>query len=87
MFENSERKPNIDYPCDWDYKIIGSNVEGILYAIEDAAEGLKYEVSPSNISKTGKYVSINLKVKVDNEYVRDSVYSSLDSSECIIMVI
>lgn len=87
MFENSERKPEIEYPCDWDYKIIGNNVDGILYAIEDAAQGLDYQVSPSNVSKTGKYVSINLKVKVENEYIRDSVYSSLDDAECVIMVL
>jgi len=87
MFQNSERKPEIEYPCDWDYKIIGNNVDGILYAIEDAAHGLDYKVSPSNVSKTGKYVSINLKVKVENEYVRNSVYSSLDNSESVIMVL
>ena len=59
MNPEEDKRPGIEYPCEWDYKIIGTNVEKIIEAIELAAGDMKYEVTPSNISKKGNYFSIN----------------------------
>ncbi len=83
---NSER-PKIEYPCEWEYKVIGSNVENIIKVIEDAAKGLKYTITPSNVSKNEKYFSLNFKVEVPNEVVRDLVYQKLGESEEIKIVL
>ena len=86
MTLDSNQRPEITYPCEWSYKIIGNNIDKILEAIEIAVSGLKYDVTPSNISKNGNYYSLNLKLTVPNEVVRDLIYQKLDSSESVKIV-
>jgi len=86
MILDSNQKPEITYPCEWSYKIIGNNIDKILEAIENAVSGLKYDVTPSNISKNGNYYSLNLKLTVPNEVVRDLIYQKLDRSESVKIV-
>jgi putative lipoic acid-binding regulatory protein len=86
MILDSNNRPEITYPCEWSYKIIGNNIDKILEAIENAVSGLKYDVTPSNISKNGNYYSLNLKLTVPNEVVRDLIYQKLDSSESVKIV-
>ena len=86
MILDSNQRPEITYPCEWSYKIIGTDIDKILEAIESAVSGLKYDVTPSNISKYGNYYSLNLKLTVPNEVVRDLIYQKLDSSESIKIV-
>lgn len=84
---NDGRRPNIYYPCDWEYKVIGTNIDEMLDAVKDATSGLDYEIKPSNVSKNGKYFSINVQLKVLSEDERDAIYQNLDGHENIIMVI
>jgi hypothetical protein len=86
MILDSNKRPEIAYPCEWSYKIIGNNVDKILEAIENAVSGLKYDVTSSNISKNGNYYSLNLTLTVPNEVVRDLIYQKLDSSDSIKIV-
>jgi len=86
MILDSNQRPEITYPCEWSYKIIGTDIDKIIEAIESAVSGLKYDVTPSNISKNGNYYSLNLKLTVPNEIVRDLIYQKLDSSESINIV-
>jgi putative lipoic acid-binding regulatory protein len=86
MILDSNKRPEITYPCEWSYKIIGNNVDKILEAIENAVSGLKYDVTSSNISKNGNYYSLNLTLTVPNEVVRDLIYQKLDSSDSIKIV-
>ena len=86
MILDSNQRPEITYPCEWSYKIIGNNIDKILEAIEIAASGLKYDVTPSNISKNGNYYSLNMTITVPNEVVRDLIYQKLDSSDSIKIV-
>ena len=86
MILDSNHRPEITYPCEWSYKIIGNNIDKILEAIEIAVSGLKYDVTPSNISKNGNYYSLNLTLTVPNEVIRDLIYQKLDSSESIKIV-
>lgn len=85
--EANDRRPEITYPCEWSYKIIGTDIQQILDAIEEAAGDLSYDVTPSNISKHGKYFSLNLKLTVPNETVRDIIYENLNKNEFIKFVI
>jgi uncharacterized protein len=82
----NDSRPDIEYPCSWEYKVIGSNIDNILSAIEDAASGLTYTVKPSNISRNSKYFSIDVKVEVPNEAIRDVIYSALVKHEDIKIV-
>lgn len=83
--ENSGR-PEIVYPCNWDYKIIGTDVEEMLKVIEEAVGDLTYEISPSNISKKGNYFSLNLSVYVPSEIVRDIIFQKVSASAFVKIV-
>ena len=80
FLEDYNKRPEIQFPCEWSYKVIGSDVNNILAAIDEAVLGLAYDVTPSNVSRTGKYVSLNLKLEVPNEVVRNLIYENLTKS-------
>jgi uncharacterized protein len=86
MILDPNKRPEIEYPCEWSYKIIGSNIDEMLTAIENAVLDLKHSITPSNISKKGNYFSLNLTVDVPNEVVRDIIYQKLDGSDSVKIV-
>ena len=87
ILDSDSRRPEIDYPCNWGYKVIGNDVDEMLEAIEDASSGLDYSVTPSNISKNGNYFSLNFRMEIPNEVVRNIVYDKLDKSKAVLMVL
>jgi putative lipoic acid-binding regulatory protein len=83
----SYNKPEINYPCNWFYKIIGTSVDDMIIAIEEIVIGLEYEITPSNISRNEKYYSLNLKVLVPSEVMRDLIFQKLDEHSAIKFVL
>jgi putative lipoic acid-binding regulatory protein len=87
MILDSSKRPNIKYPCNWDYKVIGTNVDEMFKAIEEVVEGFEFKISSSNVSSKGKYFSLNLKVFVTSEEVRDIIFAKLEANEFVKMVL
>lgn len=56
-------------------------------AIEKAVEGMEFKISSSNVSSKGKYFSLNLKVFVTSEAIRDIIFAKLESNEFVKMVL
>ncbi|MBK9096739.1 MAG: DUF493 domain-containing protein [bacterium] len=54
IFNEENKKPQIEYPYNWPYKIIGENIEQMITAVEEVVIDLEYELTPSNISRKGK---------------------------------
>lgn len=81
------RKPEIEYPTKWNYKIIGSDVDEMLAAVEESIKGLEYEVSPSNVSTNEKYFSLNISIIVPSEMIRDLIFQNLAKHSAIKIVI
>ena len=77
----------MEYPCRWIYKIIGSDSREMENVIKEIAEGCDYTVTPSNISKTGRYHSLNLEVLVDDKEHRTGIYDKLRNHPVIKMVL
>ena len=86
MILDSNKRPEIEYPCEWSYKIIGNNIDNMLEAIKLAVLDLEHTITPSNISKKGNYFSLNLTVTVPNEVVRDIIYQKLDGCDSVKIV-
>ena len=86
MNEENDKKPEIEYPCEWSYRIIGDDIKKMVEAVENAVDGMEYDLQASNISKKGNYYSINLKVVVDNEVVRNIVFEKIEKHENVKMV-
>lgn len=87
ILDSDNKKPNIEYPCNWDYKVIGTDVDEMISIIEQSVEGMDYKISSSNVSSKGNYFSLNLKVFVSSEVIRDLVFAKLKASEFIKMVL
>ncbi|MBW2595971.1 MAG: DUF493 domain-containing protein [Deltaproteobacteria bacterium] len=81
------KKPVMEYPCRWIYKIIGSDSREMEKAIKEIAEGCDYTVTPSNISKAGRYHSLKLEVLVDDEGQRTGIYDKLRNHPAVKMVL
>lgn len=87
ILDSNSKKPNIDYPCDWHYKVIGTDLDKMLQVIEHAVDGMDYNITPSNVSSKGNYFSVNLKVHVTSEVIRDIIFAELKASEFVKMVL
>lgn len=87
ILDSDNKKPNIEYPCNWDYKVIGTDVDEMIKMIEQSVAGLDYKISSSNVSSKGKYFSLNLTVFVSSEVIRDIIFEKLKASEFVKMVL
>lgn len=80
-------KKVIEYPCNWDFTIIGSDeiemreaiIEVVGYALKNIIEG--------NRSSGGRYVSLRFTVLVMSEAARNELYTGLTNHSSIRMVI
>lgn len=87
MMNLENKKPEINYPTKWDYKIIGPDVDEMIKAVESIVNDLTYDLSASNISKKANYFSLNLAVEVPSEIVRDLIFQKLSEHPAIKFVI
>jgi putative lipoic acid-binding regulatory protein len=87
ILDSDSKKPKIEYPCDWHYKVIGTDTAEMIKAIELAVEGMDYKISSSNVSSKGNYFSLNLKVFVTSEVIRDIIFTKLKDNEFVKMVL
>lgn len=72
-----DEKPLINYPTFWDYKVIfemHQNAQGIFKEILGERQ---FEFQHSNESSSGKYQSYKLRVFVDSEKDRLSLFAEL----------
>ncbi len=82
-----DKKLELEYPCSWCYKVIASEKETLQKAINDVIDKREHTLSPSNQSKNGKYVSMNLELLVHNEEDRQFIYDALKKHQDIKMVL
>ena len=70
-------KAQINYPCQWLYKVIGLDREKLHRALLEIVSDDSCDITFSNSSRTGKYHCLNLEVTVLSEEVRNSIYMAL----------
>jgi len=87
ILDSNSKKPDIIYPCYWEYKVIGTDVDEMIKAIEFITEGMDYKVSPSNVSSKGIYFSLHLSVFVTSEVIRDIIFAKLEANEFVKVVL
>ena len=80
-------KPEIHYPCVWQYKIIGMERQAVQAALSEQLGDAPYSLSESRTSKQGKYISLNLELTVHDEEQRLHMYSALTANASIKMVL
>ena len=80
-------KIEIEYPCSWSYKVIGTDSDYLKKTIPEILENFEYQFSESNQSKTGKYTSFTLTAHVKDEEQRDKVFNILKCLPGVKMVL
>ena len=87
IINDSQKKLALEYPCSWSYKLIGHEKEAIQKAIHDVILQREHSLDHSNKSKTGKYVSMNLDLVIQNEDERNFIYEALKAHQHIKIVL
>jgi len=85
--KNDVCKVKLNYPCQWLYKVIGTDHEQLRKTIMEIINKIPCEISLSNSSSSGKYICLNLEIIVQSEEERNSIYSSLKSHPLIKIVL
>ncbi|HNY65579.1 MAG TPA: DUF493 domain-containing protein [Deltaproteobacteria bacterium] len=81
------RKPEIEYPCAWTYKLFGTDEAELREAVARIMPMDGYDLSLSRSSRHGKYLCMNLTLTVVSEEDRTSVYEALHAHDSILLVL
>lgn len=82
-----DEKLELEYPCNWCYKVVGEEHEMLKKAMREVVLEREHSITHSNTSRTGKYISLNLDLLVHNEDDRQFIYEALKAHRHIKMVL
>lgn len=80
-------KLELEYPCEWRYKIVGGDKGLMIEAVCEIIPNKGHKIEHSNQSRSGKYTSLNLDLIVHNEDERNFIYEALKAHQHIKMVL
>jgi len=81
-----EGRPEIRYPCEWEFCIIGMEETHIRALVAATVTEIPFELVQSHTSARGNYVSMKLTLEVRDEAHRNSLYEQLAADEGVKMV-
>lgn len=84
---NRPEHPQIDYPCRWEYRLIGRSENDLRAAVRPLVEGMSHDFVTGHESRRGKYCSLSLLVTVSSEEMRLSLFAALREAEEILWVL
>jgi len=86
---NSETKerPEISYPTNWGFKLIGRDKDKLLACIKEAMGEKEHLCSLGNASRTGKFHSYNASCTVETEEERNKIFKYFEDHDDVDMVI
>jgi hypothetical protein len=87
MEEKIGCRPEIDYPCQWQFRIIGEDRAAMLQAVSTCISASLYTVCEANVSSGGRFLSLNLEVAVNDDAERLHIYQLLAGNPAIRMVL
>jgi len=77
----------IVYPCQWSYRVIGQDRDGVREAVEAILSGREFLLFYSKGSTGGKYHSWNIDLVVRDEVERNELFALFKSHPAVVMVI
>jgi uncharacterized protein len=80
-------KPEIEYPCIWSYRTIGSDHDSMMKEIPLKLGTIPHTITPGNQSSKGNYCSLNVDATVQSEMERHAVTTLLKSVSGVKMVL
>lgn len=84
-------KPLLEYPCDFEFKVIGKNSEAfqteVLMAIRQHVPNLKEDCLKENKSKEKNYLSISITVHLTSQQQLENIYADLKKCQDVVMTL
>jgi putative lipoic acid-binding regulatory protein len=87
MVDLSKEKLELDYPCNWVYKLVVLETVSIKTTVKEVVSEREHTIKESKVSKKGKFKSYVLELLVHNEDDRKELYRILGEHNNIKMVI
>ncbi|MBG84469.1 MAG: DUF493 domain-containing protein [Phycisphaerae bacterium] len=82
-----EQTLNLDYPCEWEYRVIGSEPAPLEQAIKEVMGARAYTCQEGRQSGGGKWITRVVSLVVQDENERTSLYEQLRSHEAVKIVL
>ena len=87
MSSDKECRPEIDYPCPWQYRLIGEDEAAMRAALAECIDVERCVVSEGNRSSGGRYLSVQVELIVMSEEERLGLYRCLAGHPATKMVL
>ncbi|MBG80900.1 MAG: cytoplasmic protein [Phycisphaerae bacterium] len=87
MSDSEQPKLELEYPCQWEYRVIGGDEAAMRAAIEEVMEGRSHEVMAGGASAGGKWLTLIVTLEVVDEEERLALYEGLRNHEAIKIVL
>ncbi len=84
---NTTEKPQIEYPTQWGFKIIGTDKEELLACIKEILKNKEHLCSFGNASSGGKFHSYNASCEVATKEERDEIFKAFQDHPSVKIVI
>lgn len=81
-FQPDER-PSIEYPCRWEYRVIGEDADVLRLAVLEVVTGHEHAITPGHTSRHGRFVSLSVFVRVLDEDHRLSILRALSAQDAV----
>jgi len=87
VINESDKKVEIKYPCEWKYKVIGEEKKEIEDAVKSVMGERPHTLKFSKTSNKGSYHSYELCTLVHNEDDRTEIFRQLKKHDDLKMVL
>ena len=87
MIDLNKEKLELNYPCNWEYKLVVLEHINIKATVKEVIFEREHKVKESKVSSKGKYKSYALELLVHNDDDRTEIYKMLGDHSNIKMVL
>ena len=87
MIDLSKEKLELDYPCNWSYKLVVKEEINIKTTVKEVVLKREHSIVESKTSAKGKFKSYTLELLVHNEDDRKTLFEVLGQHNDIKMVL
>ncbi|RXJ80985.1 YbeD family protein [Arcobacter sp. F2176] len=87
MIDLNEHKLELDYPCNWIYKVVVVETVNIKKVVKEVITEREHKLTESKVSSKGKFKSYTLDLLVHNEDDRKMIYELLGNHSDVKMVL
>ena len=78
---------DLEYPCQWEYRVIGADLATLEAAVQAVMAGKSHTCKPGNTSEGGRWCTLVVSLEVVDEDERVGLYKALQASDDIKIVL